>query len=240
MFVCLFGFALAQEDGGKQLRNKRKNPLFKTRIGLSPVLGFYNPNKNHTTGPKPKMALNFSVKEEIRLNKHNTDFLLIGAEYMYHGVSFNTYFFYNDSIRLYTPNRLRYEYNLKIHELDFPIQFKHSFKKETNALLSTYAYAGYCYRWIIDSYLTVLENGNDVLTKSEKLKFKSPAFNPVNSSFLNLGIGFQKNEPLRHNALFGEIQFRYGLSPFYFNESFAPTSMFIDDHFLLLTIGFKF
>mgnify|MGYP007076176872 FL=1 len=42
-----------------------------------------------------------------------------------------------------------------------------------------------------------------------------------------------------HNAVYAEIQFRYGLSPFYFNESFAPSSMFTNSHFIMLTVGFK-
>jgi hypothetical protein len=63
--ILLFQFCLvsAQEDGGKQLRNKRKNPVVKTRIGISPVLGLYRSNKHHTSGAKPKMAFNFSLKE---------------------------------------------------------------------------------------------------------------------------------------------------------------------------------
>lgn len=229
----------AQEDGGKRLRNSRQNPRLKSRFGISPVLGLYKSNKNHTSGTKPKMAFNFSWKEEIRIDKNNQNFLLIGAEYTYHGVSFNSYYFYTDSLQLYTAERLRYRYNITIHELDFPIQIKHSFQKETNAIYSGYVFAGYCYRWILESHLKVDDNGNTLIAQKETLKFKSPAFNPSNSSFLSIGAGFQKNTTLRHNAVFAELQFRYGLSPFYFNESFAPSSMFINNHFILLTVGFK-
>ncbi|MES2566177.1 MAG: outer membrane beta-barrel protein [Bacteroidota bacterium] len=239
MLLFIFSVASAQEDGGKQLRNRRQNPRIKTRFGISPVIGIYKSNKHHTSGTKPKMAFNFSWKEEIRLDKNNQNFLLVGAEYMYHGVSFNSYYFYADSLKLYTADRLKYKYNITMHELDFPIQIKHSFQKETNSIYSTYIFAGYCYRWIIDSHLKVNENGNNLIDQYEPIKFKSPAFNPVNSSFLSAGAGFQKNTTLRHNAIFAEIQFRYGLSPFYFNESFAPSSMYINSHCLLLTVGFK-
>lgn len=233
--ITLFSSGLAQEDGG----NKRNNSYVKTRIGLSPVLGLYKANKHHSSGSRPKMSFSISLKEEIRLDRHNLNFLMIGAEYMMHGVSFNSYYFYSDSLKLYTPDRLRYKYNLTIHELDFPIQLKHSFQKETNAIFSSYIFAGYCYRWIIGGKLTIEENGNELINKSEQYKFKSPAFNPVNSSFFNLGAGFQKNTPATHNAVYAELQFRYGLSPLYFNESFTPSSMYINNHFILLTVGLK-
>lgn len=229
----------AQEDGGKKLRNRRKNPIVKTRIGISPMLGIYKSNKNHATKAKPKMAYNFSIKEEIRLDRNNRNFLLVGAEYMFHGVNFNSYYFFADSLKLYTPERLKYKYSLTIHELDFPILLKHSFQKETNSLLSSYIFAGYNYRWLLEGRLKVSESGNDLIDKYELLKFKNPAFNPANNSFFTLGAGFQKNTPLMHNAVYAELQFKYALSPFYFNESFAPSSMYINGHFLLLTIGFK-
>lgn len=235
----LFCLASAQEDGGKQLRNRRKNPVVKTRFGISPVLGLYKSNKHHASGAKPKMAFNFSLKEEIRLDRNNQNFLMIGAEYMFHGVNFNSYYFYADSLQLYTPERLKYKYSLTIHELDFPIQIKHSFQKETNTIFSSYIYAGYCYRWLIDSHLKVTENGNELVNQYEPVKFKIPVFNSVNSSFLNVGVGFQKNTQLRHKAVFMELQFRYALSPFYFNESFAPSSLYTNGHFILLTVGFK-
>ncbi|MBI3518922.1 MAG: outer membrane beta-barrel protein [Bacteroidetes bacterium] len=232
-------FLFSQEDGGKRLRNHRKNPYVKTRIGISPVLGLYKANKNHTTGTKPKMAYNFSIKEEIRFDKHNQNFIMVGAEYMFHGVNFNSYYFYSDSLQLYTPDRLRYKYSITMHELDFPIQLKHSFQNETNSIFSGYIYAGYCYRWIIESHLKVTEDGNELVNQHEPLKFKIPAFGTANSSFLSVGGGFQKNTTLKHNAVYAELQFRYGLSPFYFNESFAPSSMYTTGHFILLTVGFK-
>lgn len=239
VFLFQFCLSLAQEDGGRQLRNRRKNPVVKTRFGISPVLSLYKSNKNHTTGTKPKMAFHFSWKEEIRLDKNNRNFFMVGAEYIFHGVNFDSYYFYEDSLKLYTPERLKYKYSLTIHELDFPIQLKHSFQKETNTIFSSYIFAGYCYRFLVDSRLKVSENGNELVNQYEPLKFKNPAFNPANSSFLNMGAGFQKNTPLRHNAVFAEIQFRYGLSPFYFNESFSASSLYTTSHFLLITVGFK-
>ena len=74
LVAFIFIAASAQEDGGKRLRNSRKNPVIKTRIGISPVLGLYKSNKHHTSGTRPKMAYNISLKEEIRINKKKSRF----------------------------------------------------------------------------------------------------------------------------------------------------------------------
>jgi len=217
----------------------RKNPKVKTRISVSPMLGLYFPNQHHASNAHQKMAFSVSIKEEIRLSKHYRDYLWIGAEYLYHGVGFKSYYFYEDSLQLYTPDRERFDYNLTIHEVDIPIQFKHSFNKETDALVSAYVFGGYSYRMLIASHVTVSENGNDIINKPEQLTFKTPTFMTTGSSFLNMGFGVQKNNIAKHRAVFAELQFKYATSPFQFNERFTPSSMFINGHFILITVGFK-
>ncbi|MBS1634974.1 MAG: outer membrane beta-barrel protein [Bacteroidetes bacterium] len=229
----------AQEDGGRKLRAKRKNARVKTRLSVSPVIGLYKTNAHHTSSPRQKMAFCGSLKEEIRLDKQNKCFLMVGAEYMLHGLSFNSYYFYPDSIQLYN-GHMDYRYSLLIHELDFPLQLKYSFRRENNSIWSHYIFAGYCYRWLVASDLQVTQSGQEVDFQHEKLKFKNPAFNPVNNAFMNVGLGMQKNTPMKQNAFFVELQFRYGLSPFYFNESFAPSSMYISGSHIFLTLGLKF
>ena len=186
-----------QTNEGKASRGNRKNFNIKTRIGLSPVIGLYAPNKHITSSVRQKMAFCFSVKEEIKLSKNHRDFLWVGVEYMFHGVNFKSYYFYTDSLQLYTPNRERYTYDITMHEIDFPIQLKHSFTNETNSLSSLYIYGGYCYRWLLASRLKISDNGNDLVNQPEKLTFKNPTFGSSNSTFLNLGIDIyfvQKNQ----------------------------------------------
>lgn len=238
LFLSNVLFLSAQEDGGKKLRNKRKNPIVKTRIGFSPVLGLYKPNKNHTSGTKQKLSYAVSLKEEIRLDKNNRCFFMVGVDYMYHGLSFNSYYFHDDSIHFYNKS-MNAKYNLTIHELDFPLQFKYSLKKENNSIFSSYLFAGYCYRWLLDNKLKVDYNGEDVADKRANLTFKLPAFSSMNSSFLSAGIGIQKNTPLRQNAVFAELQIRYATSPMYLQENFTPSSLYINSHFIYLTVGVK-
>lgn len=228
----------AQEDGGANLRNNRKNPRVKTRISVSPVLAFYKANKNHTSKSTQKMAFNASLKEEIRLDKKNQCFFMFGADYMLHGVNFNSYYFYDDSIHFYNGD-MKAKYQLVVQEIDIPLFLKYSLQKETNALTTSYLFAGYCRRWLIGNKLNVNYKGDEVFNKMIPLKFKSSALDVTSSSFICFGAGVQKNTLLTHNAVFAELQFRYGLSPLYFEQSFAPTNLYINNHFLLLTVGFK-
>lgn len=239
LLIALSISVSGQTNESKALRGNRRSLIIKTRIGISPVIGIYTPNKNIATGTRQKMAFCFSIKEEITLSKHHRDFLWVGAEYMFHGVTFKSYYFYADSLQLYTSERQRYTYDITMHEIDFPVQLKHSFTNETNSLSSAYIFAGYCYRWLLASHLTVSDNGNEMVNQSEKLTFKNPAFTSSNSSFLNLGIGFQKNNLKKKRAVFTELQFKYALSPLQFSESYTPSSMYINGHFIYITVGFK-
>ena len=217
----------------------RKDPIFKTRIGVSPVLSFYKSNPRHTNSTKPKMAFNISCKEEIKFGKKRETAILVGLEYMIHGLSFDSYYFYLDSLKLYTPERLKYTYNLKIYELNFPIQLKYAFQKETNAVYSSYIFGGYNLRWLMSSQLQVTDNGNEIVNKRETVSFKIPLFMNQLNSFLTIGAGFQRNKFAKQTALFLECQFKYGLSPIYMNDVFTPSSLYINSHFLLLTVGVK-
>lgn len=230
-----------KSDGGSALQSLRAINHIKTRLSISPVLGFYSLNKNHAKGGKQKMSFSASFKAEIRLTKHYRDFLLVGVEYMYHGVNFNSYFFYSDSLRLYTPNRMHYTYNLTMHEIDFPILVKHSFEKESNSIFSKYIFAGYNFRWLASNQLTVDDAGAEVYTNSqEKVTFKSPTFNPKNSAFMTIGAGFQRNAPNKNKAVFAEVQFKYGLSPIYIQNNYTPSSLYVNGHFVYITVGIKF
>ncbi len=228
-----------QTNEGKALMGNRRNFIVKTRIGFSPVIGLYTANKNITSGSRQKMSFCFSIKEEISISKRHRDFFWIGAEYMFHGINFKSYYFYADSLQLYTADRERFAYDITMHEIDFPIQFKHSFTNETNSLSSLYIFGGYCYRWLLSSSLAVSENGNDIINQSEKITFKNPAFSSINSSFLNLGAGFQKNNLKTMRAVFAELQFKYALSPLKVYESFTPSNLYFNGHFIYITVGFK-
>ncbi|MES2131882.1 MAG: hypothetical protein V4506_05985, partial [Bacteroidota bacterium] len=110
-------FAHAQREGNK---HSRKNAVAHTKISFSPALGFYKANKHHAGKASQKMAFCFSIKEEFRIDKKSKFFIGIGAEYMLHGVKFDSYYFPKDSLKLYNGN-MNATYNLTIQELDIPV-----------------------------------------------------------------------------------------------------------------------
>lgn len=224
----------AQDHGG----HSQKTPRVQTKISASPILAFYKANKNHAGKATQKMAFCFSLKEEIRIDKKSQSFIAVGVDYMLHGVKFNSYYFSKDSLKLYNGN-MNATYNLTVQEVDFPILIKRSFQRENNSLLSGYVFAGYSYRLLIKSQLSVSYYGDEVAYDNGNLQFKIPALNKTSSSFLFAGAGFQKNNPNKHKAVYGEIQYKYGLSPMYINQPYAPTSLFINGHFICLTVGIK-
>ena len=97
--------------------------IVRTRLMIAPVLSFYKINRNHADSPHQKMSGLFSLKEEVRLNYKHNMYFLFGVEYMVHGLNFNTYYFKQDSIQLYTGN-FNYSYSLYMHEIDIPLQFE--------------------------------------------------------------------------------------------------------------------
>ena len=209
-----------------------------TKISFSPVLGFYKANRHHAGKASQKMAFCFSIKEEFRIEKKSKFFIGFGAEYMLHGVRFDSYYFPKDSLKLYNGN-MNATYNLTIQELDIPVYLKRSFQREDNSLLSGYVFAGYNYRMILKSVMSVSYYGDEVQYDNGNLQFKIPVGTKTGSSFLSAGAGFQKNNPNKHKAVYAEIQFKYGLSPLYINQPYGPTSLYISGHFVYLTVGIK-
>lgn len=229
----------AQGEGMQRAKGIRKNPRVQTKLSFSPVIGLYKANPNHAGKARAKMAFCFSVKEEIRIDKKSMSFIGLGVDFMAHGVKFNSYYFPKDSLRLYTGN-LNAEYNVNVQELDFPLYIKRSFQRENNSLLSGYVFAGYSYRLLIKRVMTVSYYGDEVQYDNGNLRFKIPVFTNQGNSFLQAGMGFQKNNPNKHKALYGEFQFKYGLSPLYIDQPYGPTSLYVTSHFFLLTVGVKF
>ena len=238
VFIIFHAVFAQAQDGGQRGKGTRKTPVAQTKISFSPVLGFYKANKHHAGRATPKMAFCFSLKEEVRIDKKSKSFIGIGVDYMLHGVKFNSYYFAKDSLKLYNGN-MNAEYNLTVQELNFPIYIKRSFQREDNALLSGYVFAGYNYRVLIKSVMSVSYYGNEVAYDDGNLQFKIPAFSKANSSFLSAGAGFQRNNPNRHKSFYAELQFKYGLSPLYIRQPYAPNSLYINSHFVYLTVGLK-
>jgi hypothetical protein len=211
-----------------------------TRLMFGPVLGFYTINLKHARNPGQKMSAVIGIRREIRIDHDFRTFLLVGADYFFHGLNFNSYYFRPDSLQLYNKN-FNYTYSLVIHELNFPIQLKFLFRREDNKLHSPYLIAGWHLRWLMASNLRITENGQKVKDDSPPVSFRIPLLDSSLNSFVSLGIGWQKNS-LRSSkgSFFIELNGRYGFSDYYIRRSYTASSLFINAVHLTLLIGTKF
>lgn len=210
------------------------------RIGFGPVIGFYSINRNHAVNARQKMSALIGFKREQRIGREYKTYFLFGIDYFFHGLNFRSYYFNPDTLKLYDKS-FPYTYSLFIHELNLPIQFKYLFKREDNSLFSPYIAAGYHLRYLLPCNLKILENGTEITNDDPELKFKNAILNDRLNSFVSIAVGWQKNSlTSSRGSFFAELNFRYGLSAYYFETDYSATSLYINSTHLNLQLGFKF
>ncbi len=211
-----------------------------TRFGIAPVIGFYSLKTPHAISAKPRMSFSAFVKKEWSMDHRNQTFLSIGLEYFLHGVNFKSYYFNQDTLQLYDKS-FGYNYHLYIHELNLPIQAKYTFNSTTNSLSTPYISIGYHLRYLAAASLKVDQDG--VIQKSGyvDMKFKNPFLSSKINSFVGINFGFQSNKTRNSSTtFFVELSYRYGFSPYYFQENYSASSLYINSSHLSLNIGVGF
>jgi len=222
------------------ISKKSSNSVRKTRVMIAPVISFYQTNKNHASGAHQKMSGLVSIKEEWKLTQKHNFFFSLGVEYMIHGLNFNSYYFKQDSIRLYNGN-MDYTYSLYMQEIDVPLQTRISFLPDNNNLYSPYVVFGYHFRTLLNGNLSVKQNGEKIEHKSESINFKNPLLSPKCNPFLSLTIGVQQNNPNTTNkGFFAELTYRWGFSPYLLQDQFTASSLYITGNHLSLGLGYRF
>lgn len=232
LFVLFFQFA-AQSQSKKLSGNG-------TRLNIGPVVGFYSINPRHAVDPHQKLSGVFGFRREQRLDRSYKLFFLFGIDYLLHGLSFKSYYFTPDTLKLYDKS-FAYDYSLLLHELGLPLQAKYLFKREDNFLFSTYVTVGYHFRYFLPARLKITENTRVVLEDDVELRFKSPLFGSRVNTFVSVAYGWQKNSlSSSRGSFFVELAYRYGFAPYYFEADYAPSSLFISSSHLALQLGLKF
>jgi hypothetical protein len=222
------GFPLAQSDRSK------------FRFGFGPSIGFYSVNLNHSSGARPRASLQVNLKRQFRMDREHKNFLLIGLDYMFHGITFNSYYFQNDSLQLYDKN-FAFRYSLFMQEASIPIEYKYSFKPENNSLYSAYFMFGYRLRYLFPLSVNVTENGNSVSVNSEALYFVNPFIFKKMNSAIHTAFGFQRNGVGGSDFnFFIELNYRYNFSPYYFKTDYSASSLIFNSQHLSLQLGLKF
>jgi hypothetical protein len=218
---------------------KGVTPLKGIRFDFGPAVGLYTINSKHARSPFTKINVLVGFKKEWRLDKENRQFFLTGIDYFFHGLGFNSYYFKPDTIPIYDKS-FSYNYSLFIHELHLPLQFKYLFRRKGNKAFSSYVQLGYHLRYLVSSDLRITQNGSRVKYDSPELKFKTPLISNKLNPFVSLSYGWQKNTvgPEKGN-FFVELNFKYGFSPYYFEKSYAPSSLYINSSHIALLMGIR-
>jgi hypothetical protein len=210
------------------------------RFLFGPSYGFYQLNKNHAQNPVSKMSATAGFRKEVLCDRNFKFFFLFGADYFFYSFGYKSYYFKPDSLRLYD-QQFPYDHSLFAHEIQLPLQVKFSFRRENNSLFSPYVMFGYHFRYMLPASLSVTQNGDKVKTDEVDLKFKNKLFYKNINSGLNLSAGWQKNSINRSKgSFFIELNFRYGFSPYYFEEDYVASSLFMNSVHLSLLLGLKF
>ncbi|MCU0360452.1 MAG: outer membrane beta-barrel protein [Bacteroidia bacterium] len=210
------------------------------RFHLGPGFGFYTINPNHAADPKQKFNFLLGVNKEFSLGRDYKTFFLVGVDYFYHGLGFKSYYFPPDTLQLYNKD-FQYDYSLQIHELQLPLQFKYLFKPEHNSLFSPYVCVAYHLRYLLPSQLKVSYFGNIQEEEAAELKFKTPLFDEQLNAAVSLSLGWQKNSlASSKGSFYVEANLRYNFSPYYFEKSYAASSLYINSTHLIIQLGIRF
>lgn len=101
--------------------------------------------------------------------------------------------------------------------------------------------AGYHFRYLLPANLKVTQNGAAVQEDIIDLKFRTPFITERLNSFVSATLGLQKNSVSSSKSNFyAEINFRYGFSQYYFEKTYAASSLYIGSAHLALQLGLRF
>jgi hypothetical protein len=218
---------------------ENKSRRFSMRLGLSPVISFYKVNEKHSSNVHSKPAYCFSAKAEVKVDRHLA--VISGAEYLIHGLTFNSYYFGEKHQFLYDNNFI-YKYNVQLQELNFPLLIRVIPKAELKKSISSYLSFGYIFRYISSAKLQVEAIKDGVSLFDQQIDFipEHPYIFKKGSSFLNLAPGIQKNFRESHRALFAELNIRYALTRFSIKESFTASGLYVKHYHIGISLGLKF
>jgi hypothetical protein len=209
------------------------------RVVAGPVLSFYQNNSFHTNDSKPRYAFFALAGVDFQIHK---DFTFMPAvEYVYHGLSFNSYYRAPGYQFLYDKH-YDYNYRLTLQEGRLNILVKQTIGVETRNMVTGYTACGYVLRYLLSSNLQVTSNltGNELFSGKPNIGFEHPIFTRNTASAVKFVGGVQRNYFKTHRAFFFEASFTFSLSRFSLSESFAPSNININGSFLQLGLGVKF
>lgn len=216
-----------------------KNPLRFSKINTGILLQRYYFNSFHSKDVTSGSSFLLGYHQELTLDGiKNKNFFSIGLEYLYQSFSFDSYYFTQDTFRLYN-GKMNFSYQVKLNELNIPLIYKHNFSRENNDVHGIYFSIGLVYRIILPSYMSVSSEGRAVNSYDIRPVFKIPVLNPYTNSYFHGSVGFQKNHPQGNMKMFFEIFCRYGFSPVLINTAQSASNLYFGNYFIGVSFGFK-
>lgn len=211
-----------------------------TRVHFGVGYGFYDLNSNHTKYNYSIPGVVVGIRREVHADRQFKTYIGFGADYFVHGVSFNSYYFSQDSVKVYDKSKMYYNYYLVMHELHLPLQIKFLFKQANNSLFSPYVSLEYHLRYLLPANLQILYKGKSIKQDTPDMFFRNSNLGDKLSSFVSVGFGWQKNNlaSSRH-SFFMEVNFRYGFAQYYFQEPYAANSLFTNASHVCVMVGYK-
>jgi len=238
ILVLFFSVHLTATEFPDKYRHKPKGHGY--RIGFGTGLSFYHLNDKHADSPKQKMNGIFGVRRELRVSRDYKTYVLFGADYVFHGISYQSYYFKPDSIKLYD-KKFNYNYSLFMNEIHIPFQMKYLLRREDNSLFSPYILVGYNLRFLLPGILNVRQDGKSLQKDNPDMQFRTFLIHRNVNASISASAGWQKNRlGSSRGSFFAEINFLYGFSDFFFESDYSATSMFINGTQVTLLVGAKF
>jgi len=225
---------------GSEGKPRHKRSGNGTRINFGTALSFYTINEKH--GELPKQKLNFlgGIRRELRVTRDYRTYILIGMDYFIHGLTYNSYYFKPDSVKLYN-KRFNYKYSVVLNEVQFPIQLKFLLRREDNSPFSPYYLIGYHFRCMLPANVKVYEKDKLVKDDSPDVVFKNYLISEKVNASVSGSLGWQINNLSDYKgSFFAELNFQYGFSDYYFNTNYSAASMYINAMHVTFLCGFKF
>jgi hypothetical protein len=189
---------------------------------------------------KAKPAFTISVRGHIRINR--TASAILGIQYLFHGNSFNSYYFPDSTLQLYDKN-FTYTYESRFQDLSIPvgIRIKLNSKKQKESCIYTELIWALKRRFASNLQVNSALYGKSVYDDDAGSIFYLNKQRKATANTVSLGFGFDKNFPDKKSGWFIGLNYTYVLNTFYFaRTNNMPKSLYQNESFAALTAGIRF
>lgn len=216
-----------------------KNPIRFSKITAGILLQQYYYNHFHSGNLSAGVSYMIGFHQEFAVDGiKQKNFLSFGAEYLHQSFSFQSYYFRQDSMRVYN-GIMNYRYYVSINEFCVPFLYKHNFSRENNDVQGVFYSVGYVYRILMPGKLSVHKEGMQQDAEDIRPRFKIPVWSIYGNSYVQASVGFQKNNPMGKMKMYAEVFGRYGFSPILIYTSFTASNLYFGNYFVGLSVGIK-